>query len=303
MARTLGPGPSSAAASSKQDPSSASIFSPGAPTGLQSSSAQLSVSTVLSLQTRKGLSEGLSLACHSALFSQGLGMTTRKSRRATDEVSREPADKGVTFTGPGSCTNGKKPAGHPSQGNSAPPSGTPSSRRGASRAAASESPDADAAMLSLRGLLAARRITRELKNRTSSRTKSRLQLDWPRPVSIIQEQVPLWSARPEVKFPCVQAQELMQAHLPSTLAGVAYHPTQCAHLAESLSAEIRDLVKTVTPPRYKLVCAVSIGSKGQDDVTVTSQSLWDPHSDSFATSQYVSPTLFCVALVHAVYWE
>lgn len=40
----------------------------------------------------------------------------------------------------------------------------------------------------------------------------------------------LWMARPEVKFLWVQARELIQAHLPSKLAGVAYHPALCAHL-------------------------------------------------------------------------
>ncbi|XP_006879875.1 PREDICTED: tctex1 domain-containing protein 4-like [Elephantulus edwardii] len=204
-----------------------------------------------------------------------LEMMSQKSRRAKDEASREAPDKGVTFTSSGSWAEGKKAAAHPSPGSRAPSSGPPS-RRVASRA--SERPDADTALLSLRGLLAARRLTRELK-------------------------VPLWSARPEVKFPCLLVEELMRAHLPSRLAGVAYHPSRCAQLAAALSAEIRDLVKAVTPPRYKLVCSVSIGSKGQDDVVVSSQSLWDPYADSFATSQYVNPTLFCVALVYAIYLE
>nr|XP_026237672.1 tctex1 domain-containing protein 1-like [Urocitellus parryii] len=113
--------------------------------------------------------------------------------------------------------------------------------------------------------------------------------------------VPSWSARPEVKFPCVQAEELMQTHLPSKLAGVAYHPGQCAYLAAILSPEIRDLVKDITPPRYKLVCSVSIGSKGHDGVVVASKSLWDPHADRFATSYYVNSILFCMALVHVIY--
>ncbi|KAM4872851.1 dynein light chain Tctex-type 4-like [Thomomys bottae] len=140
-------------------------------------------------------------------------------------------------------------------------------------------------------------------SRTSLKTKAQPPVSPGWRASIIQEQVPLWSARPKVKFPRAQAEGLMQAHLPSKLANVAYHPAQCAHLATVLSAEIRDLVKAVTPPRYKIVCSVSIGSKGQEDVVVSSQSLWDPHADCFATSYYVNPTLFCVALVHAIYLE
>ena len=67
----------------------------------------------------------------------------------------------------------------------------------------------------------------------------------------------------QVKFPWVRVQELMQAHLPCKLAGVAYHPAPCAHLATELSAEIRDLVRAVTPPHYRLGCSISTGGKGQ----------------------------------------
>lgn len=95
----------------------------------------------------------------------------------------------------------------------------------------------------------------------------------------------------------------MQAHLPLKLAGMASHPAQCAHLAADLSAAIRDPVKAVTPPRYKQVCSISMWSQGQDDAAASSQSLWDPRADSFATSHSVNPTLFCVALVHAIYLE
>ena len=107
----------------------------------------------------------------------------------------------------------------------------------------------------------------------------------------------------QVKFPWVRAQELMQAHLPCKLAGVAYHPAPCAHLATELSAEIRDLVRAVTPPHYRLGCSVSSGGKGQVSVGVSSRCLWDPHADSFATSHYVNPMLFCMALVHGIYLE
>lgn len=36
---------------------------------------------------------------------------------------------------------------------------------------------------------------------------------------------------------------------------------------------------------------------------VSSGCLWDPHADSFAISHYVNPTLFSMALVHAIYLE
>ncbi|KAB1268589.1 hypothetical protein Cadr_000013955 [Camelus dromedarius] len=78
----------------------------------------------------------------------------------------------------------------------------------------------------------------------------------------------------------------MQAYLPSKLAGVANYPAQCACLAALLSAEIPELVKAVTPPHYRPVCSISIGSKGQDGVVVSGGCLWDLHAESFATFHY-----------------
>ncbi|KAG5214790.1 hypothetical protein MJG53_001974 [Ovis ammon polii x Ovis aries] len=65
-------------------------------------------------------------------------------------------------------------------------------------------------------------------------------------------------------IPLGLVRELMQAHLPCKLAGVAYHPALCAHLAAVLSAEIQDLVRAVTLPHYRLVCSIGTGGKGQD---------------------------------------
>lgn len=84
----------------------------------------------------------------------------------------------------------------------------------------------------------------------------------------------------------------MQAYLPSKLAGVANYPAQCACLAALLSAEIPELVKAVTPPHYRPVCSISIGSKGQDGVVVSGGCLWDLHAESFATFHYVNPMIF-----------
>lgn len=65
--------------------------------------------------------------------------------------------------------------------------------------------------------------------------------------------LPLLSGAPMVsqtrgEVPLNPGGGLIQAHLPSKLVSVAYHPTQPANLATMLSAEIWELVKTVTPP-------------------------------------------------------
>lgn len=97
-------------------------------------------------------------------------------------------------------------------------------------------------------------------------------------------QIPVSSAIPEEKFSCDRAEELLREYLPTILGNVTYEPAKCANLTTSLSEEIKYLVRQITPPRYKLVVNVAIGNKSKDeavDIVVTSQCLWDPHSDNF----------------------
>ncbi|XP_053326299.1 dynein light chain Tctex-type protein 2B-like [Spea bombifrons] len=157
--------------------------------------------------------------------------------------------------------------------------------------------------ISLKGLLTAQRITRELKNRAALRRKTRVRAQQRKAVTIINEQVPASSANPKQKFPYAQAKELIDEFLASRLRDVTYDPDTCASLTKDLCEEAKRIVRRLTPPRYKLICNMAIGSKHREDVTVTSQCLWDSHSDNVTSCSYENRTLFCVVLVYAVYFE
>ncbi|MBN3302362.1 TC1D1 protein, partial [Amia calva] len=116
-------------------------------------------------------------------------------------------------------------------------------------------------------------------------------------------QVPDTSSRPQEKFSCAQAQQLVKGLLWSKLEGVSYEAKLCTRLTQQLSEELKGLVKTVCPPRYKMVCVVTLGKKAREDILVASRCLWDPHADSYTSFTYESTTLFCVATVFAVYCE
>ncbi|XP_078529571.1 dynein light chain Tctex-type protein 2B-like [Lissotriton helveticus] len=153
---------------------------------------------------------------------------------------------------------------------------------------------------SLKGLLAAKRLTKELKIRA---TRPRLRIHHRKPVTIINDQVPVGSAIPKEKFPCAEVKRLIGEYLPSRLSAVSYDPATCATLTTQLCDAIKNMVKQATPPRYKLICSVTIGSNDSEDIMVTSQCLWDPHSDNFTSCSYVNKTMFCVVAVYAVYVE
>nr|DBA17960.1 TPA: hypothetical protein GDO54_016263 [Pyxicephalus adspersus] len=157
--------------------------------------------------------------------------------------------------------------------------------------------------ISLRGLLAAQRITLELKNRAALRRKSRSRTPNRKPVTIINEQVPAGSANPPQRFPYAQVKELIQEFLMTRLRNVTYNPDTSGDLTKNLCEDIKKMVRRYTPPRYKLICNMAIGSKNQEDILMASQCLWDSYSDNITSCSYENSTMFCVVTVYAVYFE
>ncbi|MEE6495623.1 hypothetical protein FKM82_002099 [Ascaphus truei] len=192
----------------------------------------------------------------------------------------------------------KESSGSPTSGGMLPPK----SQQGKVTPKTTEA-KSSAPTISLRGLLAAQRITRELKNRAAFRSKPRFRAQHSRPITIINDQVPVCSANPPQRFPYGSVKDLIGEFLGEKLSDVSYEPSTCADLTKDLCEDIKRMVKSVTPPRYKLICSITIGSKDRDDIVVTSQCLWDSHSDNVTSYSYQNHTLFCVVLVYAVYCE
>ncbi|XP_063795704.1 dynein light chain Tctex-type protein 2B-like [Pseudophryne corroboree] len=157
--------------------------------------------------------------------------------------------------------------------------------------------------ISMKGLLAAQRITLQLKNRAVLRRKARARTPNRKPITIINEQVPAASANPVQRFPYSQAKELIQEFLTAKLRNVTYDPSTSADLTKNLCEDIKKMVRRVTPPRYKLICNMAIGSKNREDILMTSQCLWDSYSDNVTSCSYQNATMFCVVSVYAVYFE
>ncbi|XP_071984487.1 dynein light chain Tctex-type 4-like [Engystomops pustulosus] len=157
--------------------------------------------------------------------------------------------------------------------------------------------------ISLSGLLAAQRMTLRLKNQAALRRKARARTPNRKPIAIINEQVPSGSANPPQRFPYSLAKELIQEFLMAKLRNVTYDPSTSGDLTKTLCEDIKKVVRRVTPPRYKLICNMAIGSRNREDVLVTSQCLWDSYSDNVTSCSFQNATMFCVATVYAVYFE
>ncbi|CAJ0947228.1 unnamed protein product [Ranitomeya imitator] len=120
---------------------------------------------------------------------------------------------------------------------------------------------------------------------------------------LIKDGVPAGSANPPQRFPYSQAKELIQDFLAAKLRNVIYDPSTSADLTKNLCEDIKKMVRRVTPPRYKLICNMAVGSKNREDILMTSQCLWDSYSDNVTSCSFQNSTMFCVVTVYAVYYE
>ncbi|XP_078387696.1 dynein light chain Tctex-type 5-like [Cetorhinus maximus] len=149
------------------------------------------------------------------------------------------------------------------------------------------------------GILAARRLTKNLKERTALKLAARK----PTVTKIINEQVPAFSSQPPQKFGTLRVRGFLEEYLPSKLRGISYSPALASRLAKEMSDEIKQFSKGTLPPRYKLVCIVTLGEKNNENILLTSRALWDCYADTFVSHCYESAAMFGVASIFATYCE
>ncbi|KAM4640948.1 dynein light chain Tctex-type 4 [Discoglossus pictus] len=107
----------------------------------------------------------------------------------------------------------------------------------------------------------------------------------------------------DCRFNLRKVQDVLESTLNSYLGGSAYNPLTSGHLSQSLSDLIRSKLKEFMSPRYKLLCNVVLGPRGNQGVMVASRSLWDPQNDNVASATFTNASLFAVAMVHGIYHE
>ena len=66
---------------------------------------------------------------------------------------------------------------------------------------------------------------------------------------------------------------------------------------------IKERVKRLRYPRYKLICHVAMGDIQRQAVRVASRCAWDTRVDGFAQYQFQNLSLYAVGVVYGVYCE
>ncbi|XP_075061154.1 dynein light chain Tctex-type protein 2B-like [Mixophyes fleayi] len=148
---------------------------------------------------------------------------------------------------------------------------------------------------SLSGLLAAQRMTKTLKERRAQKVVKKTE--------IVQPQPPSFASRPSEKVQLAAIRRILEGYLPLQLGEMTYDPAKVPTLVKEISEEVRSQVKRVLPARYKMLCVVTMGERGQEDITVVSRCLWDPHADNYVPYLYQNDSIFCVVAVYTVFCE
>ena len=108
---------------------------------------------------------------------------------------------------------------------------------------------------------------------------------------------------PDQKYNASRVEKVISGVLNSYLDGEDYEPRKCTLLAKSLSDVIKSRVKDMDFDRYKIVCNVHIGEKGDQSLQYASRCVWNTDTDGFSSATYKSATLYAVATVYALYFE
>ncbi|KAM4749181.1 dynein light chain Tctex-type protein 2B-like [Rhinophrynus dorsalis] len=148
---------------------------------------------------------------------------------------------------------------------------------------------------SLTGLLAARRMTKKVKERRA--------LKGAKKTEIVEPQPPYFASRPPEKIQIAAIKRILESYLPERFGNITYNPELAPSLVKEVTEEVKGRVKRVLPARYKALCLVTLGERGQEDIMVVSRCLWDPHSDNYVAHVYENTSIFCVAAVYTVFCE
>ncbi|EDO33655.1 predicted protein, partial [Nematostella vectensis] len=108
---------------------------------------------------------------------------------------------------------------------------------------------------------------------------------------------------PDVSFPVAKVEEIIRGVLSETLSSVEYNVTKAKEKCKSISNSIKERVKALELPRYKLVVLAHVGGNQGQEIKVTSRCVWSHEFDNYATASYCNSSVFAQATVYGIFFE
>jgi hypothetical protein len=108
---------------------------------------------------------------------------------------------------------------------------------------------------------------------------------------------------PNVAFPENKIKAVVERILGRELKDTQYDAENCREMTARISDIIKREIKDLDLDRYKLVCIVHIGQRGNQEIKVGSRCLWDVRLDTYISAEYQNTSLFAIATVFGIYFE
>ncbi|CAM9824785.1 unnamed protein product [Pylaiella littoralis] len=121
-------------------------------------------------------------------------------------------------------------------------------------------------------------------------------------VEIVQ---PTYITKPaeDEKFYPSEVKAVAEKAVHAELQDKEYDGEEAKEWSLNIADTIREGVKTLNAPRYKIVVQVTIGQMKDQGVRVASRCLWDTATDNYTSVQFKNQSLWCSAMVFGVYTE
>ncbi|XP_011695934.1 PREDICTED: tctex1 domain-containing protein 2-like [Wasmannia auropunctata] len=117
-------------------------------------------------------------------------------------------------------------------------------------------------------------------------------------------QQPVYQIRPHLheKFKPLSAKEIIHDVLFDQLATKTYDAQAAAQWTKDIADIIERKIKDLQFKRYKYIVNVVLGQQHGAGVKIGSRCIWDAEADTYAYDSFINDTIFCVAIVYAIYF-
>ena len=95
----------------------------------------------------------------------------------------------------------------------------------------------------------------------------------------------------------------VEEFLSKKVGDMVYEGENGKQLCIDLAADIKELIKSFSFRRYKLVSHVTITSSHRQGMQQVSRCIWNENHDRYISCVYRNPTMNVVVVVYAVYFE
>ena len=103
------------------------------------------------------------------------------------------------------------------------------------------------------------------------------------------------------KFPVGKVKAMIKEVLKEKLEDKTYQADHTSSWTKDISDEVKNRLKELGLPRYKLMVQTLIGERRGQGVRMGSRCFWDSNTDNSASESFNNSSLFAVVVAYGVY--